>query len=149
MAAPETAPVIAPVLGASIALFEGGKVLLAQRGRGWRAGAWSLPGGRVEPGETLAETALREAREEIGVTAELYGFVDFLESIERDEAGALRHHFIVCVFAGRIIAGTPALSEECAGLAWVDPGDPGPRDMTFGLPGMLARAAALVSETKR
>lgn len=141
-----SAPVIAPVLGASLALFEGGKVLLAQRGRGWRAGAWSLPGGRVEPGETLAEAALREAHEEIGVTAALHGFVGYLESIERDGAGALKHHFIVCVFAGRIVAGTPSLSEECAGLAWVDPLDPGPRDMTFGLPGMLARAAAFVAE---
>jgi hypothetical protein len=83
------------------------------------------------------------------VTAEIYGFVDFLESIDRDEAGVLRHHFIVCVFAGRIVAGTPQLSAECAGLAWVDPLDPGPRDMTFGLPGMLARAASLVTEHGR
>lgn len=133
-----------PLVGASVALFADGKVLLARRGRGWRAGAWSLPGGRVEPGETLAEAALRETREEIGVEAALIGFVDHVEVIERDEAGTVLAHFLVCAFAGRIVAGEPRLSPECTGLAFVDPMAPGARDLTPGLASLLLKAAALV-----
>ena len=65
-----------PFLGASVAVFRDGRVLLAARGPAApMEGLFSLPGGGVEPGETLAEAALRELREEIGVEAELIGFV--------------------------------------------------------------------------
>jgi ADP-ribose pyrophosphatase YjhB (NUDIX family) len=87
---------------------------------------------------------LRELREEVGVLARIVGFVDHVEHIERDEAGSVRAHAVICAFAGIWQAGEPHVSEEAAAIAWVDPLAPGDRPMTRGLPDILARAVALV-----
>jgi 8-oxo-dGTP pyrophosphatase MutT (NUDIX family) len=59
---------ISPTLAASAACFRDGKVLIAKR---IKPPLWSLPGGRIEPGETPEAAAARELMEETGVTAEI------------------------------------------------------------------------------
>ena len=66
-------------MGASIAVFKGDTVLLVQRGRAPFRGLWSLPGGSIEPGESAREAALRELKEETGITAEIEGVVENVE----------------------------------------------------------------------
>ncbi|WP_150287930.1 NUDIX hydrolase [Rhabdaerophilum calidifontis] len=138
-------PPARPVLAASIAVFRDGRVLVARRARAPALGLWSLPGGRIEPGERMAEGALRELAEEVGVTAEIVGFVDHVEHIEHDPAGLLRAHAVIAAFAGRWIAGEPTPSAEISDIRWVDPLAPGDLAMTRGLEAVLARAARLVA----
>lgn len=56
-----------PCVGA-VVLDRAGRLLLIRRGHAPSAGLWSVPGGRVEPGEALAEAVVREVREETGLT---------------------------------------------------------------------------------
>jgi len=132
-----------PVLAASIAVFREGKVLLAQRGKAPAQGLWSLPGGRIEPGESLQEAVLRELFEEVGIKAQVLGFVDHVEHIARNEAGEITAHAVICAYAGRWLAGEPQLSDEAIALAWVDPLNPPDLSMTRRLPEILARAARI------
>ena len=67
---------LAPRDSASMAVFKHRKVLLVKRGRPPFAGLWSLPGGKVEDGETPRQTACRELKEETGIEAEVEGIID-------------------------------------------------------------------------
>src|SRR3712207_9580280 len=107
-----------PFLAASIAVLRDGRVLVAARGRGAMAGRYSLPGGLVEPGETLAEAALRELREEVGVEAEMIGFIGHAEVIERDTDARVRHHFVVCAHAARWLRREPPPAREAPDPPW-------------------------------
>lgn len=138
-----------PVLAASVAVFRDGHVLIARRGRAPMAVLWSLPGGGVEPGETLAQAALRELREEVGVEAEIVAFNTHVEVIERDDAGRVRAHFVVASFVARWIAGEATPGPEASEIAWVDPLDLGGRPTTRALPEILAKAARAMAEAGR
>jgi 8-oxo-dGTP diphosphatase len=132
-----------PFLAASVAVLREGRVLVAARGRGAMAGRYSLPGGLVDPGETLAEAALRELREEVGVEAEMIGFLDHAEVIERDADARVRHHFVVCAHVARWRAGEPQASAEAPDVRWVAADDLAALPTTPGLAAILHKALAL------
>lgn len=138
-----------PVLAASVAVFRDGRVLIARRARAPMAGMWSLPGGGVEAGETMAQAALRELREEVGVEAEIVGFNTHVEAIDRDDEGRVRAHFVVASFVARWIAGEATTGPEASDVAWIDPLDPGGRATTRALPDVLAKAARAMAEAAR
>lgn len=78
--APPIPPVPIVAVGA-VALDPAGRLLMVERGQPPSAGTWSLPGGRVEPGETMAAAAVREAFEETGLTIELGEVAGVVERI--------------------------------------------------------------------
>lgn len=132
-----------PVLAASIAVFRGGQVLLIQRAKPPAAGFYSLPGGRVERGEVMADAAIRELQEETGLLARMIGFVDHVEHIERDGAGNVTAHAVICAYAGHWQAGEVVPSDEVSDWLWVDPWALPDVPMTKNLSSILLRAASL------
>lgn len=112
---------IRPVLAASAAIFrDDGRVLLASRTKAPSDGMFSLPGGRVETGETLQEAAIREVMEEVGIAIEITGFADHAEIIEHDVHGNPLVHYVVCCFAARWISGEPQTGPEAGEILWAD-----------------------------
>lgn len=144
-----TAPV-RPTIAVSIAVFrEDGRVLLATRTKPPAEGCWSLPGGRLEPGETLFTGALRELQEEVGVQAEMVGFNRHVESIGFEGIdGALSHHFVVASFVGRWSGGEPQAGPEAGEVAWVEPGRLGGMAVTPQL-GAVLNSARRIWEAAR
>ena len=114
---PTTAPPAGPVLGVSVAVWRDGKVLLIQRGHDPWQGAWSLPGGRVERGETLVEAVARELTEETGLVLGSPRLVETLDAIDRAEDGTVRGHFVIIVFTADA-EGTPLAATDAADFAW-------------------------------
>lgn len=110
-----------PYLGVSVAVFKAGRVLLARRTKPPFAGAFSLPGGLVEVGETLEAAALREVFEELQINARIVAFNQFVESIDRDSVGKIRHHYVIASFAGEWIAGEAKPGPEAGEAIWVEP----------------------------
>jgi len=131
-----------PILAASVAVFRDGRVLVASRTKPPGDAVYSLPGGVVEVGETLAEAALRELAEEVGVRAEVVGFAGHVEVIERDDAGRVARHFVVNAFAARWTGGEPVAGPEAGHTLFVLPGDLDGFPTTPGLAGIVARARA-------
>jgi 8-oxo-dGTP diphosphatase len=133
-----------PLLAASTAVFRDGRVLLAARARPPMPELYTLPGGLVEPGETLGEAALRELREEVGVEAELIGPVAPIEVIDRDADGRIRLHFVIVAHAARWVSGEPRIGPEASDVQWVGEDEVARLPTTPGLPGILVKAFALM-----
>ncbi len=90
------------------------RILLVERGRGAAVGKWSVPGGRVEPGETLAEAVVREVAEETGLAVSCGPFLGW---VERIDAG---HHFVIMDFLAVLKQdGSPEAGDDAADVAWV------------------------------
>lgn len=114
---------------------EQGRVLLVLRGRDPQKGRWSVPGGSVEPGETLSETAQREVLEETGlhvrVGEELWNL--------RLPSGDGRT-FEVHDFAASVTGGVLAFGDDADDVRWVAPPELDTLPLTVDLPAYLRRA---------
>ncbi len=135
-----------PELAVSIAVFRDGKILLASRTAEPAKGLFSLPGGRVERGETLQDAALRELLEEVGVEAKIAGFVDHIEVRDMSPDGTVRFHAVICVFAAEWHAGEGLCGPEAGEVLWVSPEKIGNLPVTKGLAGVVAKAAIVLKQ---
>ena len=99
---------LVPTVGVGLVVLRGCEVLLIKRGKPPKQGQWSLPGGRVEGGETSKQAALRELAEETGVQADLAGLLDVVDLIDTD-AGL---HYVLVDYVGHWIAGEPIAGDD-------------------------------------
>jgi len=100
---------------AGVVCLRGDEVLLIKRGNPPRQGQWSLPGGRIEWGETSEVAALRELVEETGVKAELLGLIDVVDGIMTSrETGEVTRHYIMVDYAARWLSGEPVAGDDAA-----------------------------------
>jgi 8-oxo-dGTP diphosphatase len=110
-----------------------GRLLLIKRGHDPEAGKWSLPGGRIEPGETDAQALVREMREEAGLIV-LPG--PLLGAVERPGPGGS----IIDIrdYAATVTGGTLAAGDDAADARWVTAADVPRLPLTSGLADALA-----------
>jgi 8-oxo-dGTP diphosphatase len=103
-------------------------LLLIRRGRPPGEGRWSIPGGRVEKGETLAEAVVRELREETGLEAVCDSLVGWAERIGDP------YHFVILDFAVTVLDPQPPIAgDDAAEAAWVPLADVAELGLTDGL----------------
>ena len=112
-----------PIVGVGGVAFVGGRVLLVKRRFEPLAGRWSLPGGALEVGETLAQGLARELREETGLDVEVGPVVDVFDRITRDQEGRVRFHYVLVDFLCTVQAGMPAPGSDVAEVTLVGIGD--------------------------
>lgn len=136
---------VKPRPAASIAVFRDGNVLLAQRSKAPLEGVWSLPGGRIEPGEMIRDAAHRELHEETGVTARILGVTDVIDVIVRDDDDVLRTHYVITSFYGTWINGEACAASDCMGVDWVSTDALPEQNMTKGTADIIRQAAALLA----
>ena len=124
----------------AIVVDEQDRVLLVRRGRPPAQDRWSVPGGVVEAGETLAEACAREVREETGLEIEVGAPVETLERITRDTNGKVQFHYVIHDFAARVSGGTLCAGSDCAEVRWVTLDEAAHLPTTEGLLPVLRRA---------
>lgn len=133
-----------PQLAVSAAIFRDGKVLLTRRARSPAKGFYSLPGGRVEFGESLHQALSREVDEETGLSIDIIGLAGWREVLP---AAAGAGHYLIMSFAARWVAREPVLNDELDDYRWIAPGglaSLGDLKLTGGLEDVIQSAARLI-----
>ena len=103
-------------------------LLLIRRGRGAAHGKWSVPGGRVEPGELLAEAVVRELLEETGLEGVCEDLVGWAERIDAER------HYVILDFRVTLLERTePTAGDDAAEARWVPLADVAELDLVEGL----------------
>lgn len=106
---------VRPEVCVGAVVVDDGRLLLIRRGRGAAQGDWSIPGGRVEPGETLAEAVVRELAEETGLEGVCGAFIGWVERLGPD------HHYVILDFEVEVLDSdaTPAAGDDAVEARWV------------------------------
>ncbi len=106
---------MSPILAVGAVLVDHDRLLLVRRGRGPAQGEWSVPGGKVESGETLVEAVTRELREETGLEGVCGPLLGWAERIEPDA------HHVILDFAVTLVGDDqPRAGDDAAEVAWVE-----------------------------
>jgi 8-oxo-dGTP diphosphatase len=130
-----------PQLAVSGAIFRDHKVLLVRRARSPGKGLYSLPGGRVEFGESLHTALHREVDEETGLKIEIVAFTGWREVLPAAGGGG---HYLIMSFAARWSAGEPVLNDEHDDFKWLAPDGLSDLKLTGGLQEVIAAARRLI-----
>jgi ADP-ribose pyrophosphatase YjhB (NUDIX family) len=131
-----------PQLAVSAAIFRDGKILLVRRAGAPARGFYSLPGGRVEFGESLHAALHREVAEETALKIEIIGLAGWREVLPGTGGGG--GHYLIMSFAARWSSGQPVLNEELDDFRWLAPDALGDLNLTAGLPEVIRSAWGLL-----
>lgn len=132
-----------PALAVGAIVIDKGALLLVKRDREPARGEWSLPGGRVEMGESLREGLVREVREETGVDIDVDGLIGVAERVVRNDDGHIAFHYVILdyVCTARSTALKPG--DDAADARWVPVADLAEMTLTSGLLEFLADRGVL------
>jgi len=113
----------APIVGVGAVIIERNRVLLVQRGREPLKGKWSLPGGMLELGESLAEGVVREVQEETGLVVKVVELVELLDRVHREngpDGERVRYHYVIADYLCRVVGGTLQASSDADAVRWIE-----------------------------
>jgi 8-oxo-dGTP diphosphatase len=98
-----------------------GQVALVRRGKAPREGQWSIPGGRIEWGETIEQALLREIMEETGLMVKLERLIDVVDFVARDASGVVTGHYVLIDFKAAQLSGELRAGSDAAEACWANP----------------------------
>lgn len=129
----------APQVAVGAVAIDGERILLIRRGSGPAAGTWSVPGGRVELGETLHEAVVREVAEETGLKVVVERFLGWVERIDDDE------HFVILDFVVTALEpdAAPVAGDDAVEALWLPLDDLGAQVLAPGLLDFLEETGVL------
>ncbi len=114
-----------PVVGVGGVVIDEGRALLIRRGSEPLRGEWSIPGGTLELGETLAEGVMRELREETGIEVRVLEQIEVFERIFTEKSSRKtrkkkrpRYHFVIVDYLCERVSGEPCAGSDVTDVAY-------------------------------
>ncbi len=132
----------APVVGVGGVVVSSRGVLLVKRGRPPSRGLWSIPGGAVEVGESLAAAVAREVAEETGLEVRVGPLLEVVERILRDRRGRVEYHYVLLDYLCFAAPDEPAAGSDAAAARWVEVAELGRWGLTPDTLGVIEKGLA-------
>ena len=107
-----------PLVGVGAIIIEDSRVLLVKRARPPLQDHWSIPGGVLEVGELVREAAIREAREETGLTVEPGELLGVYDRVLRNPEQRVQYHYVLIDFLCRRLGGELQAADDAAEVRW-------------------------------
>jgi len=108
-----------PVPAVGVLIRRGDFILLARRLNDPGKGLWSIPGGIIEIGENSRDAAVREVKEETGLTVEIDSVLEVVDNIVQDDFGRIRFHYVIVEYLARSESGEPQAASDVSEARWV------------------------------
>ncbi len=129
-----------PILGVGGVLFERGRVLLVKRGAHPAKGYWSIPGGKLAAGETLAEGVEREMLEETGMRVRAGALIEIYERLPRPGASGTSDHYVVLDYLCEATGGLLQAGDDADEVGWFALRELGALHLTPGAAPVIEKA---------
>lgn len=138
-----------PVVGVGGIVIVAGKALLIRRAHHPLKGKWSIPGGKLEFGETLLEAVQRELAEETGIEVRVLELIGVFETISPVSRGQAAHHFVVLDYLCQLLRGEAHAASDVTDVAWASETDLKRYSLTTEATTVLHKAFDMVRQKKR
>jgi ADP-ribose pyrophosphatase YjhB (NUDIX family) len=138
-----------PIVGVGAVVLHGARIVLIRRRYEPLKGEWSLPGGGVEVGETLAAAVAREMAEETGFEVEVGPVIEVFDRITRDDEQRVRYHYVLVDYLCWTTGGELRAGSDVDDAVLADPADLGRYRLTTKATAVIARALELAREAPR
>ena len=132
-----------PSVAVGAIVIDKGAILLVKREREPARGQWSLPGGKVEIGESLREAIAREVREETGIDIDVDFLIGVAERVVRDDEGDISFHYVILDYVCAPRSVTLRAGDDVSDARWVPVAELSDLHLTDGLLEFLADRGVL------
>jgi len=112
-----------PIVAVGGVVIHEGHALLIRRGQPPLEGRWSIPGGLLEVGETIAAAIERELKEEAGIRARPLGLIEIYEKVLRDAENRPQYHFVILDYLCEFVEGAVQAGGDVTEAAWISEAD--------------------------
>jgi mutator protein MutT len=109
-----------PVVGVGGVVIADARALLIRRAHPPLEGEWSIPGGKLEIGETLVNAVRRELAEETGIEVRVGDLIEVFERIFPDDAGQPRYHYVIVDYLCELISGRACAGSDVTDVVWAE-----------------------------
>jgi len=138
----------APIVGVGAVIVKDGRAVIIRRANDPYKGQWSIPGGRVELGESLAEAVRREMKEETGLEVHVGPMIEVFERIVRDE-GRVRYHFVIIDYLCTCLGGVLCAGDDADDVRWVTSEELAQYEIRASAVAVIRRGLQLAIESRR
>jgi ADP-ribose pyrophosphatase YjhB (NUDIX family) len=109
-----------PILSVHPIVFKDDRILLVKRAHEPSKGLWSIPGGKIELGETIQAAAQREIGEECGIEIEILSVIQVEDHIIKDKRGRTQYHFVLVFTLANYLSGRIRPASDAEQVRWVE-----------------------------
>jgi 8-oxo-dGTP diphosphatase len=135
---------VRPIVGVGGVTIQDGRVLIMRRAYAPLQGEWSIPGGGLDVGETIADGIRREVEEETGILVRVFDQIETFERILRDDAGRVQYHYVILDYLCEAAGGELRAGSDATDVAWVAEEDLQEYRLRESATRVIAKAFAMV-----